>query len=346
MHFASEYTGKTGLVERGRMLIFITTRGHEYTVMAFVKQTTGVPTPAATVATYDQLFQSARVLRGTYIFTDIERLYPWEVGLAADMYRSLESAGLRCLNDPVRVLTRYELLRTLHRQGINPFDVYRAEDRPRPKRFPVFVRSEQDHGPPFGGLLSSQEELDSHLDNMIKGGTPLRGLVVIEFCAEPVCDGVWRKFGTFCVGGRFHVDHHVTEDSWLVKDGKPDISPEWLRVDEHRAVTENRCPDPVMRAFRLASIDYGRADHTKVNGSEVVYEINTNPQIGSLKPQAHPIRDQTLAHSRRAMAANLFAIDSGDAAAVNVVPSERVCRYRDSIRGNALLGKLLPAYRP
>jgi hypothetical protein len=335
-----------GVVERRRMLIFITTRGHEYTVKAFVEQTTGVPTPPAIVGTYDQLFRADRALRGTYIFTDIERLYPWEARLAADMYRSLESAGLRCLNDPARVLTRYALLRTLHREGINPFDVYRAEDRPSPKRFPVFVRDEQDHSLPFGGLLSSQEELDSHLDDMIDGGTPLRGYVVIEFCAEPVCEGVWRKFGSFCIGRRFHVHHHVTEDSWLVKYGRPDISPEWLYLDEHGAVTENRCPDPVIRAFHLAGIDYGRADHTKVNGSEVVYEINTNPQIGSLQPQPHPIREKTLAHSRRAMAANLFAIDSGDPTRVELVPSERVCQYRAHVGSDPFPRQLLPAYRP
>src|SRR5262249_5295388 len=67
-------------------------------------------------------------------------------------------------------------------------------------------------------------------------------------------------FGTFCIGGRFHVHHHVTEDTWLIKNGKPEISPEWLFLDEHRAVTENRCPDPVIRAFQLAGIEYGRAD--------------------------------------------------------------------------------------
>jgi hypothetical protein len=327
------------------MLVFITTRGHEMPLKALFAQSMGIPTPPVRVGTYDELFQVGQVRRGTFIFTDIERLYPWEARLAADMYRSLRSAGLQCLNDPARVLTRYELLRTLHREGINPFDVYRAEDRPRPKRFPVFVRDAQDHGVPFGGLLSSQDELDAHLDSMIRGGMPLRGLVVIEYCAEPVCDGVWRKFGTFCIGGRFHVHHHVTEDTWLIKYGKPEISPEWLFLDEHRAVTENRCPDPVIRAFQLAGIEYGRADHSSVGGREVVYEINTNPIIGS-SLQKHPndIRKRTLAHSRSTLVSNLFAIDSGDGTIVEIVPSERVRQYRGSVLRNPK--KLLPAYRP
>ena len=309
------------------MLIFVTTRGHAYTVQAIIEQKMGAAAPPSMAVPYDTLFQAEQVPRGTYVFTDIERLYPWEARLAADVFRSLKSEGLRCLNDPARVLTRYELLRTLHRNGINPFDVYRAEDRPRPKLFPVFVRGDQDHGMPYGGLLSSQDELDNHLGALVEGGTPLRGLIVVEFCAEPVCDGVWRKFGSFCVGDRTHIDHQVTQETWHVKDGYPD-PPEWLYRDEYRRVTEDRCPDAVNEAFKLAGIEYGRADHASVAGREVIYEINTNPNIGSAQPQARKIRDETLAHSKATMGANLFAIDSGDGTPVRIAATEGVRRHR------------------
>ena len=45
-------------------------------------------------------------------------------------------------------------------------------------------------------------------------------------------------------------------------------------------MTEDRCPDAVIEAFKLAGIEYGRADHVSVGGREVIYEINTNPDIG------------------------------------------------------------------
>ena len=310
------------------MLIFVTTRGHAYTLRAIVEQKLGAVAPPSMAVTYDTLFQAGQVPRGTFVFTDVERLYPWEARLAADVFRSLKSEGLRCLNDPARVLTRYELLRTLHSNGINPFDVYRAEDRPRPKLFPVFVRGDQDHGFPYSGLLSSQDELENHLGALVKGGTPLRGLIVVEYCAEPVCDGIWRKFESFRIGDRTHIGHHVTQDSWLVKEGNSEISPEWLYRDEYRKVTEDRCPDAVDKAFELAGVEYGSADHATVGGHEVIYEINTNPDIRAIHPHQQKIRDETMAHSRAIMGASLFAIDSGDESPVIISATERVRRHR------------------
>jgi len=310
------------------VLVFVTTRGHAYTVRAIIEQKMGATAPVSRTMTYDDLFKTEWVPRATFVFTDLERLYPWEARLAADVFRSLKFEGLRCLNDPARVLTRYELLRALHRRGINPFDAYRAEDRPKPQRFPVFLRGDQDHG--LGGdLLSSQDALDYYLDCLIDGGMPLRGLIVVEFCAEPACEGVWRKFGSFRIGDRLHIDHHVTQETWFVKDGNADISPEWLYLDEHRRVTQEQCPDAVGEAFRLAGIEYGRADHATVGGREVVYEINTNPDIRELRPHRLRIRDETLAHSRTIMGANLFAIDSADGTSVRIGATEQVHRHRN-----------------
>src|SRR5260370_11498548 len=134
--------GCASRVGRSKLVVFVTTRGHAYTVRAIIEQKMGATAPVSRTMTYDDLFKTEWVPRATFVFTDLERLYPWEARLAADVFRSLKFEGLRCLNDPARVLTRYELLRALHRRGINPFDVYRAEDRPKPQRFPVFVRGE------------------------------------------------------------------------------------------------------------------------------------------------------------------------------------------------------------
>ena len=63
-----------------------------------------------------------------------------DAGLIAGLGRRLTAAGL-----PLDRLSLH--LRTLHPAGVNPFNVYRAEDRPQPARFPVFIHSESDHGP-------------------------------------------------------------------------------------------------------------------------------------------------------------------------------------------------------
>jgi hypothetical protein len=316
------------------MLLFLTTRGHQYTVASLVSQKLGAPAPTTIALSYDAMFRAVRIPDATIIFADLERLYPWELALAAEFYGAFRTLGLRCLNDPARVPARYGLLRRLHRAGINPFNIYHADDEPKPSTFPVFVRREQDHGRPLSGLLGSQAELDAFLERAGGAGTPLRGLVVIEFCGEPVAEGFWRRFGSFRVGDNIHVDHHVTEDSWFVKYGRMEQSPEWLTGDEHRRVLANDCPGAVRDAFQLANIEFGRADHTTVAGREVIYEINTNPMVGTLTPQPRPLRDETLLHAARTMAASLHAIDSGTGMPIEFTPTERILEHRARLADN------------
>ncbi len=310
------------------MILFLTTRGHQYTVGTLVGDALGVPIPKTLALSYDAAFRALRIPAATIIFADIERLYPWELLLAADLYRSFKAAGLTCLNDPAAVPARYELLRRLRRAGVNPFDIYRAEDRPRPERFPVFVRNDQDHNPAVSGLIGSQAELDVFLDEAVTWGTPLRGMVVIEFCGEPVAEGLWRKSGSFRIGESIYLDHHVSEPTWLVKYGHGHTAPAWISEEENRQVVANACPAEVETAFRLAGIEYGRADHARVAGREVIYEINTNPSIWLPTPQVWPIRNETLALGRERMAAAFWALDSGDGSPVPVEASGRVQHHR------------------
>src|SRR5690349_9713052 len=110
------------------MLTFVTTQGHSYTVAALSGGRFGAALPPACATTYERLFQADYVPRGTYIFTDIERLAVWELRLAAALYRALQGAGMPCLNDPAKVKMRYALLSALHAAGLNPFAAYHADD--------------------------------------------------------------------------------------------------------------------------------------------------------------------------------------------------------------------------
>ena len=84
--------------------------------------------------------------------------------------------------------------------GINSFNVFRAEERPEPARFPVLLRHEDDHDRPLQNLVESQEELDRALEGLRATGVPLRGILVVGFCAEPYSEALWHKWGTFGVG--------------------------------------------------------------------------------------------------------------------------------------------------
>lgn len=317
------------------MLLFITTRGHSYTVKTFLDQTYGSEVPPCAVTTYDALFHGANTRRATHIFADIERMYPWELNIAAGIYRGLRAAGLPCLNDPARVQCRYELLRNLHSAGINPFTVYRADDRPQPARFPVFIREEAGHGRPLSALLPDQRTLDRCLADMRQIGLPLRGLLVVEYAAEPVAPGIWSKFGTFRVGDALHLDHAVSEDRWLVKYGKLGLATEEMMREEQEQVASNALAEQVRRAFEIAGIEWGRADHATYRGRQIVYEINTNPDIHALTKQRLAIRDETMRIARGRMAALLWKIDFGDGSPVEVPVDERLGFYRRQNAGVA-----------
>jgi len=140
-------------------------------------------------------------------------------------------------------------------------------------------------------------------------GESLRGLVVIEYCAEPVRPGIFRRYGAFRVGDAIHLDHAVTQDNWNVKGGAAGLATEAMYRQDDLDIRANRYADVMNRVFDVAGIDYGRADFGLVDGRPQVYEINTNPSM-SLPPR-HPskIRSATLQFGRERFAELLWRID-------------------------------------
>jgi hypothetical protein len=248
------------------------------------------------------------------------------------MYLAMVRRGIRCLNNPARIMARPELLRRLYVDGVNPHNVYSADMLPRPEQFPVFVRPEVDHGGEAPPLLQDQAELDRHLLQLQEKGVSLRGLLVVEYAAEPIAPGVWRRFGTINIAGRLHVNHAATQDRWYVSQGVPDLPTEAMYQEERAAIAENRFASDMRPIFDLANIEYGRADHATFKGRQVVYEINTNPTIGRDRPQRSPTRDEAHAMAREQMAQALWAIDTGDGSLTDLCDREELSVSREHIR--------------
>jgi hypothetical protein len=283
------------------MITFLVTGEHAYTI-APLKKGYGVPVPEVASVSYAEITREATLPSGTYIFSDLERLSDAELLWASDLFRCISaSPGSRALNDPARVRVRYGLLRALHAAGLNGFDAYRADGVPRPARFPVFVRRQSDHDAALSDLLPDQEALDACLEVLMAKGESLRGLVVIEFCAEPVGPGVFRRYGAFRVGDAVHLDHVVTQDSWNVKGGAAGLATEEMYRQDDADIRANRFADAMRRAFEIAGIDYGRADFGVVEGRPQVYEINTNPSMSLPPHHSSKMRSATLAVRARAL---------------------------------------------
>jgi hypothetical protein len=298
------------------MFRFLTSTGHGYTVNALVRTSGDHDVPHCEVTTYDALLRSNHTVKAVHVFTDMERLSDSQLTTAAGLYRALRDAGIPCLNDPAKVMGRYQLLYNLFEEGINPFTVYRADARPRPSRFPVFVRFEADHDGPMSALIKDQDELDDYFRKLVDSGRPLRGLVVIEYAAEAEPGGIWRKTGTFRIGKKNSVHHQILSDNWVIKTTVKHITNDALRLEEQAAVITNDVPEAVRRAFDIAAVEWGRADHATFRGREVVFEINTNPTVQSADPYGSEIRIASKRIALTRMCGLLREIDWGDGTTV------------------------------
>ena len=294
------------------MIIFLTAPTHGHEVAQLVDGTFAPGLPDIRSMDYTRALWARKLPRATYIFTDFERLYPWEQRCAADLFRQLRGFGLRCLNDPARAMTRFELLRALYAAGVNPFNVYRADDSPSPSSFPVFIRAEAAHDEPLTGLIEDAAALDIALEQLVAAGWPRRLLLVVEFCAEPIAVGVWRKHGTMRIGEEIFLLRNVVENGWMVKHGTVGLSTAAMFAEEYVAVHANPHAESLRPVFALAGLEYGRADHAPAGGRQVVYEINSHPQMNGAGKQRSAVRTAAIGESCRRAARALHLVDTAD----------------------------------
>lgn len=289
------------------MICFVSTAAHSYTFDK-LRQFAGVPD--IKVWSYDRLFRARSLPRATWIFTDFDRLGFWELELAARIHRNLVGAGQRVLNDPATVAQRFSLLRRLHRAGINRFNVWSVEGEEWPERYPVFLRTQSAHRGALTELIPDRPALEREIAAALAKGRPRRELMIVEYCAEPVREGLFRKLAMFRVGATMIANLCVHQSTWIAKDGEKGIAGQDLYDDEHRIIEENRHAAELRPAFEIAGIEFGRADFGLVGGKPQVYEINTNPTFATIRKHPFPIRNAASRLFEDRIAASLAAIDT------------------------------------
>jgi hypothetical protein len=310
------------------MIFFVTTASHMYT---FPPVARFPDAPKIRCVSYDRLFRSRRVPAGTWIFTDFDRLSFWELELASRVYRRLRDAGLTVLNDPAVACQRFSLLRRLHRQGFNRFAVWSIEEGEWPDRYPVFLRAQSAHRGSFSELLFDRPALEAAISDRLRRGVPRRELMAVEYCAEPLRDGLFRKHAAFRVGPVMVPSLCVHQSNWVAKHGELGVAGQEYYDDEYRIIEEDRHCADVRTAFEIGEIEFGRADFGIVGGRPQVYEINTNPTIKIVREHPFPIRlaaDKLFEAKFAAALARIDAPDSGEYVPINGRVFERQ-RRRD-----------------
>ena len=292
------------------MIVFVSTADHAYTHKVLAAPEIPI---RVSLVTYAELLRAKAVPRATYVFTDMDRLSLWDLRLAAFAYRRLRDQGVTVLNDPARVATRWGLLRRLHLEGINDFDAYRVEEGVRPRRWPVFLRAEGSHLGPMSDLVHGWDQLQSMIDQFVAQGSPLSSLLIVEFSAQPMRPGLYRKFASFRLGRAEFAHMCVDDDHWIAKTGKRGITPPELYDEERRIVRDNPYGPSVAKAFYIAGIDYGRADFGLVDGRVQIYEINSNPDMEFGNDHPSPVRQESYRIFREHYLGALRAIYTPDA---------------------------------
>lgn len=269
------------------MITFLVARGFDFTVRPLLGE---VCAPQVNVSSYDDTLPKHSLVKATYVFTDLDRLGVNELIDAARLYRRLQESGCRVLNNPATARKRFALLRGLYLRGSNPFNVYFADEGRSDFRFPVFIRVADQHDGPLTRLISDQAELETAIDAASVAGIPLSTIIIVEYAAEPIRPGVFRKGSIQRVGKRLITTINWHGDDWLVEGDQYALTDEALYDEELSMVREDRYASEASEAFEFANIEYGRMDFSLVDGRLCVYEINMNPTLVAPGPHSAPQR--------------------------------------------------------
>ena len=261
------------------MIHLLVTRAHDYTVQEYLQIWGRDLRGRIAACCYEDLAFGPRLAPGTYIFGDLERLTEPQMELARLAWRQMAQrpGDFRLLNDPSKVLRRYEMLKALHAVGINRFTAHKMNNGSLPKRFPLFLRRESEHDGALSPLLQSREEMDRALAEMTNQGIDKSDILAVEYCDTADAAGVYRKYSAFRVGDRILARHLFHSQKWILK--KADLVEDSHVREEVEYLQTNPHEQQLREVFDMAHIEYGRIDYAMLDGRVQVWEINTNPTI-------------------------------------------------------------------
>ena len=275
--------------------------------------------------TYESITDTVQLLPGPQIFGAIDQLTALQTGLVANLWDSHARAfpAAARLNDPRKVMLRFELLARLHALGMNDFAVYHAEAFEEVRRFPVFVREVARHNGPRTSLLESPRAVERALLGLKLRGHRLRDLMIVEYCDTSDSDGLFRKYAAYKIGDAILPCHVLRSRRWWAKSSS-NIPDEDAIRDEARYVQDNPHRDWLHRVFETAQIDYGRVDYGVRNGVPQAWEINLNPTLGSgtfgkrhvaLTPELKQLREASRVTFHHRLQAAMVKLDPATSAA-------------------------------
>lgn len=152
-------------------------------------------------------------------FADLERIRPEEWPWLRALERAFDGDGrFTLLNRPGRYAPRRVFQDRLRALGLQDFRTAPASAPPADLRFPVFLRWEDDHQGPWGGLLAEGTALEAAVA-AARRTDPDRfpRLLVVEHLDCRDADGLVRKYGVVKAGAALVPRHVQFSAHWVVK---------------------------------------------------------------------------------------------------------------------------------
>ena len=135
---------------------------------------------------------------------------------------------------------------------MNPIDAYLVDEGEAPRQFPVFIRVADDHKGSLSDLIWDQNALCSAIEAAIVSGVPRSEILIVEYCAQEIQPGVFRKSSLYKIGDRFIPDIWWYGRSWDIKGDVDNLADTGLYESELAAMRENSFPARLKEAFCIA----------------------------------------------------------------------------------------------
>ena len=266
------------------MIYFVLARSNSITIKNYLNFRGEPLRGKVDIIYYDNLNVLENLKCSMLIFSDFDRLNKKQLHEVIQIYKEIEEKypSLVLLNNPSKVLLRYDFLRQLFKLGINPYNVYRVTENFEMVKYPVFLREENNHTGALSGLIFSEKELRKNVLALAFQGYPKKSLLIVEYVNVATSEGIFKKYSALKVKDEVfprQVDYNL---HWMVKTSVQfNKYPKQAFLAEFESYMEKHPHKKWLTdIFDISGIEYGRIDYGMLNDKPVIWEINLNPDYG------------------------------------------------------------------
>lgn len=237
---------------------------------------------------YHDFYNDRELKNGVVIFTGLNVLTDVQRKIAVEISEQLtdRDLDLHLMNHPNKVLGRFDLLKMLHKKGLNSFKAYRLSETSSDEiNFPVFIREEHNHTGSISEIINDPESFKKAVNELEDHGFKKESLLVVEYLNTSDETGLFRKYSVQKFGDKIIPRYLSLDFHWVVKENSELPKDRELYTDERvqeevRFMKENPHEEELRKIFDIAGIEFGRIDYSLLNGKIQTWEINTLPTFG------------------------------------------------------------------